>query len=267
VSFATLHITIPIVVSFITSVIVNVIGFVIGARIAKDRADRSGIRELYKSVFSHFRDMRDVVQSGIPRTWNSYLTPRTSDPEPLIFKYIKNGTLNQFPHKIGEACKDLEKDALVSGLKFRSAIEESFSKKLVAWGKQNLRAASQPVSGRRNVMYHAGQLFLREKSIEEISDYLEVQDIGVRIELSTEGSTTRPIYIMRENLVNGDTKAALTEIKALVAGDHETQAAAGELKAVEARLSDLLATLAKRINDPHPIRETITGSLSDIFRG
>jgi hypothetical protein len=54
------------------SLVISLIGFVIGMRVAKERADRAMLRELYQEIYVHVRDMRDAAKGANPKDWSDY---------------------------------------------------------------------------------------------------------------------------------------------------------------------------------------------------
>jgi hypothetical protein len=247
------------------SLVVSIFVFIIGVRIGKERTDRRVMRERYQDLFQHFKALSDSIEAKKLKIWRDYPLIGQSY-SPTVQAYLNDGTLNLFPSSLGKKMLDLETDTLVASSKI---VHEVFTKIAPAVEGAVVSALSKeaPSQGTKRIREVSTlQLALMDKSeFKDLKTALEAdRETYLSVNTSEERGKVRTKYVRSDNLKDGDLTAFIEHLESVVAAEKREDYSA--LIGVEKRLTDMLAVLGKRIRDPHPLRETVGSTLSDMFR-
>src|SRR5689334_3936767 len=105
-----------VLVSAITSALVSMLTFVVSVRVSKDQGDRAPLRAVYQRLFEHFRELREAIRSGRPKTWGDYPLKGNHYVPPFSAMQI-SGEANLLPPQLALRCDTVERETLISGSK------------------------------------------------------------------------------------------------------------------------------------------------------
>lgn len=247
------------------SLAISVFVFIVGVRMGKERMDRKVMREKYQEIFQHFKALADSVENKELKTWRSY--PLVGNRySPLIRAYLNDGTLNLFPSGIRTRMLDLETDTLDAS---SNAVNEAHTK-IAPRLENEIDSALEketPIQGVKRIRAISALKFalMTDGDFVELKALMEAEpDSYLSIDTSEEQGKVRTRYVRSDNLKSGDLALFIDHLKVVVAEEKEDNYCV--FVALEKRLGDMVFVLGKRISDPHPLWETVSSTISDIFR-
>jgi hypothetical protein len=252
------------VISGVVSVLLSLAGFVIGMRVAKERADRTLLRKLYQDLYAHFREIKDAAEHGRPREWTDY---RKDDLFlPLVRSLERDGSLNLLPPRLSKRFLEVETSALKTSHAFRKVVSDDLTPLVKGIVEQHVTKPSEVISGKPYRSYSIGMMALKPKFDADISQRPDGTDLGVGIELAMERGHSHSLHLYREKMKSGQLLDVLHEIEQAISANVPTQRSANELRQVTKEIGVVLELISSRIKDPHPLIETITQAVPDVFR-
>ncbi len=260
------QITIALIVSAFTSLIVSILSFSIGIRVGKERIDRVALREIYKSLYQHFGDIEKSLLSGNPKQWDHY--PLKGNNYVPVAKEMKiSGELAMLPETLARQIQEHEEKVLNCTWTFKSHIESKVLPIFKEFIRENVSRSDAPINGASYIPLKIGALVLDNgKALEEAQARLDDTVRGVGIETSLDRSKSATIYIYPEKLNSGTVGELLPKLSAVINSVDGTRTLSDDIQSHHAKLQELLAIIASRVNDPHPFGETIKRSIPDLLK-
>jgi hypothetical protein len=250
-------------VAGVGSIIISLIGFIIGMRVAKDRADRAVLRELYQDIYAQFRDIHDQSMSGKPKRWSDYPLV-ASRYVPKVMALEKDGRIGMLPDRLGKALLQLEQDALVAASNFYSAVtDETLRAQIASTFDLRVDSPRRMLNGRAYVSYNLAELASKGTSNFRSRDDLT---LGYGFMIPCLEKPGDQFYIYPEQMRVGNVDELFEQIAADIKGNERLQSAITVLATIQVRTRSVLMVLASRIKDPNPFWETLTQALPDLFR-
>jgi hypothetical protein len=251
--------------SAVVSIAISVFVFIIGVRIGKERTDRKVMREKYQELFQHFKVLASSIEAKKLKTWRDY--PLAGDSySPLVRAYLNDGTLNLFPKGIRTRMLDLETDTLVVSSK---VVQEALTKIAPRLETEVTSALKKeaPTQGPKRIreLSTLKLALMTDSEFEELkASMADEPETYMSVNTSEERGKVRNRYVRSDILKSGDLASFIDHLKAVVAEEKTEDYSA--FKSLEDRLTDMIALLGERVRDPHPLRETVGATISDIFR-
>lgn len=247
------------------SLVVSIFVFVIGVRIGKERMDRKAMREKYQELFQHFKSLLDSIEGKKLKVWRDY--PLVGDSySPPVRAYLNDGTLNLFPSSISKRMLDLETDTLVASSRISYEAFSKIAPRLEAEVAAALQSEA-PQQGTKKIRELSALklALMNDKEFEDLKIFLNSEpEVYLSLNTSEERGKIRTRYIRSDNLNEMNLSQLLDHLRKVASEEKEEDYAS--LEGLQKRLNEMQKLLAKRIRDPHPIRETIGSTLSDLFR-
>jgi len=191
-----------IILSSAVGIFLTVSGFVIGMRVAKERADRAPLRQLYQDLYAHFREIKDAAERGRPREWGDYKL-KGDQHMPLVRSMEHDGSLNLLPQRLSRQFLDAEKRALKSSHDFRKVVREELTPLVKSIVERHVTKASEVISGRPYRSFSIGMMALKMKLDADLSQQLSNANVGVGIEMAMDRGHSHQLYVYPEKLKSG----------------------------------------------------------------
>lgn len=90
----------------------------------KNDRDRSYVRDIYKSIFSQLREMKESIISGKPMQLDDFHT-KTDKYIPPIKELELDGTVNALPAALAKSLVEVEQTTLFNNWQWKKMIEDT----------------------------------------------------------------------------------------------------------------------------------------------
>ena len=260
-------ITATVAVSALTSAIVSLIAFVVGVRLSKDQGDRPLLRALYQRLFEHFKEMREAIEQGQPKSWSSF-PPKNNEYVPPFRAMQQSGEVNLLPDELARECEKVEREALSAGSRLKQWLQETYIPDIRGYLTVLVPAGKKAIERRTYRELRASRLgSFSEDDLETFIHEIEAGGLGIAFEFATERGRTEPWFLFPEYVPEGNWASTLKE--AWRRGHTSAEAATlhADLNKAAADLDALILALKARIRDPHPLLESVRRSMADAIQG
>lgn len=241
--------------------LVTALSYLLGVRITKERADRALLRTTYTELYNHFRDMKEALDSGRPKTWSDYEKEHRRY-WPVARDMERNGTLNLLPSRLVDHILQAEKDALLELFQFYDHLEKQLIPEIKSYIESRLCNLRKPVAGEKYVEVHIDALCLySDTDLNNLLCRLRENVDGFSVEFAMKHGKTDAIYIFPDEIGTTEKPLAefLQEIVDTINNDPKACENAASMRKVAQNLTSVMEILAKRIREPHPLWETLCG--------
>ena len=193
----------PTVVSASLSIILSFGGFVIGIRAGKNNRDRGYLRDIYKNLFTHLRELKESIENGTPKQWESYRT-QGGKYIPPIKSLEQDGTINALPDRLARDLLEVEKTTLFNNWQWKKMIEDSVSPEIRSTflnsidgdGKSRSGGSYRPIRLSKMMMLNDEEF---SKSLNGLDDGTH----GLGLELTMVSNRTDTLYAYSDSLKSG----------------------------------------------------------------
>ena len=247
------------------TIILSFLGFVIGIRAGKNNRDRAYLREIYQKLFNHLRVLKESIENGTPKQWESY---RNKDHKevPLIHGLEQDGTLNALPDRIGKQLIDVEKSTLFNNWHWRELISGKIAGEIRYTFLNCVDGGTIYLQG---VAYREIRLskimMMGDHEFESFFAKLENDQVGFGLNLEMLENRSDIIYAYRSTLNSGTLSALANKIRSESLSTSEAVALVDKNRQQIQELEKLIKVISKRIKEPHPFWSSIKQALRDPF--
>ena len=265
--FSLLTDTIPwsAVASSVLTVFLSFGGFVIGIRAGKNNRDRGYLRDIYKSIYFHLREMKESIVSGKPMQWENFPTKRDKYIPP-VKELELDGTINALPEALAKALVEVEQTTLFNNWQWKKMIEDTVGPEIQAVFRDRITGDGKSLQGRPYRQIRLSCLMLLDaEQVTELCKGLETGDTGVGIEFALVGNKTDMLHAYPESLQEGSLSDFVKELREISLSSDEAKGLAGIHTTKLAEIDALMASVGKRVKDPHPFWSSVRQAVRDPF--
>lgn len=253
------------VVNSVLAVFLSFGGFVIGIRAGKNNRDRGYLRDIYKSIFSHLREMRESIISGKPMQWDNFRTKKDKYIPP-IKELELDGTVNALPEALAKSLVEAEQTTLFNNWQWKKMIEDTVAPEIQAAFRDRITGDGKSLQGQPYRQIRLSSLMLLDaEQVAELYKGIEAGGTGVGIEFTLVGNKTDMLHAYPESLKEGSLSDFVKELRELSLSSDEAKGLAGIHKTKLSEIDALMASVAKRIKDPHPFWSSVRQAVRDPF--
>jgi len=240
-------------------------GFVIGIRAGKNNRDRGYLRDIYKSIFSHLREMKESIISGKPMQLDNFRTKRDKFIPP-IQELELDGTINALPAALAKALVEVEQTTLFNNWRWKKMIEDTVAPEIQAAFRDRIAGDGKSIQGRpyREIRL-SSLMLLNAEQVAELCKGLETGNTGVGIEFTLVGNRTDMLHAYPESLKKGSISDFVKELRELSLSSDEAKGLTGIHATKLEEIDSLMASVGKRIKDPHPFWSSVRQAVRDPF--
>jgi hypothetical protein len=240
-------------------------GFVIGIRAGKNNLDRSYLRDIYKAIYSHFREMKESIVSGKPMQWDDFRT-QGNKYIPLVKELELDGTINALPEALAKALLEVEQTTLFNNWQWKKMIEDIVGPQIQSAFRDRISGDGKSLQNRPYRQIRLSSLMLLNATqLEDLCKGLVTGDVGVEIELALVGSKTNTLHAYPETLKVGSLDKLVKDMRELALSSDEAKGLARIHTTKMAEIDELMALVGKRIKDPHPFWSSVRQAVRDPF--
>lgn len=252
-------------VSGVLTVLLSFGGFVIGIRAGKNNRDRGYLRDIYKAIYSHLREMKESIVSGKPMQWENFRT-KGNNYIPPVKELELDGTINALPEALAKALVEVEKTTLFNNWQWKKMIEDNVSPEIQSAFRDRISGDGKSLQSRPYRQIRLSRLMLLDaEQLDEFCKGLETEDVGVGIEFTLVGSRTDMLHAYPKTLKAGSLIEFVKELRELALSSDEAKGFARVHMTKIAEIDDLMASVGKRIKDPHPFWSSVRQAIRDPF--
>lgn len=255
----------PVVASTLLTVLLSFGGFVIGIRAGKNNRDRGFLRDIYKTIYSHLRTMRESIVSGKPMQWESFRTAGNKYIPP-VKELELDGTINALPEELGKALLEVEQSALFNNWQWKKMIEDSVGPEIKSAFRDRIDGEGKSLQNRPYRQIRLSSLMLLDtKQLTDFCTGLGADEVGLGVEFTLVGNRTDMLHAYPETLKELSLSKFVKELRELSLSSDEAKGLAEIHKTKMKEIDGLMVSVGKRIKDPHPFWSSVRQAVRDPF--
>lgn len=256
-----------IIVGVLVSAVLSFGGFVIGVRAGKDNSDRSALRDQYKLIFAHFRELAEAIDSGVPKQWSDF-TRTPNGYAPLIRAMARDGSIHALPQSLAGELEEAEKTILHAAWEWNKFVEDTLIDRAKAVFAKHVKNPNLTVSG---TSYRPLQITkIAQMDDAEIEDFLrhysDEKELSFRLEIALERGKTTTLRAHPHEMNDSDIPSLVSELHSAIANSNDSKERTSKLLESQKLVVALKEKIATRINEPHPFWQTVKQAFRDPFR-
>ena len=237
----------------------------IGIRAGKNNRDRGYLRDIYRSVFSHLREMKESITSGKPMQWDNFRTERDKYIPP-IKELELDGTINALPEALAKALVEVEQTTLFNNWQWKKMIEDTVAPEIQAAFRERITGDGKSLQGQPYRQIRLSRLMLLDtEQVVELCKGLETGGTGVGLEFKLVGNRTDMLYAYPGTIKEGSLSEFVEELRELSLSSDEAKGLADIHTNKLAEIDALMTSVGKRIKDPHPFWSSVRQAVRDPF--
>ena len=249
------------------SAIMGIFGFVFGTRFEKNNNDRNYMREIYKRIYSHLRELKRGIEQGMPKLWEDY--PNSGDKIiPPIRALEEDGTISLLPKRFATDLLEVERTVLTSAGQWKEVIENDLPRHVESvffHGVNETRDTQSGIRCRRILLSEL--LLMNEQQIDKFADEFNDDSIGLDLELmmTTNEHRSWPKRAYPDTIRKGSLGELIKEVHRVSLNNSEAHHIADALNGKKYEIRQLMQQAKQRIKDPCPLRFTLKQAVCDLF--
>lgn len=256
--------SLAVLVSAVTSALIGLASFLVGSRFAKERADRSALRQLYQDLRLELVELREAIERGRPRRWEDYPTSH-SRYMPSIAAMEHSGRLAMMPENISKRLLSLEKDALSAEWPYRKWLSDSAIPAVTSLFNERVRSPTSSLSGRSYSSHRVSKIGLQGfPDIEKTISDIESQSLGFGLGTALDKGGSHQLYAYPETVVEGTQGDLIRAVAVVICEDETGRALRTQLLAIEQKLNAEIAILTRRVGEPQPFWESVRKAFLEV---
>lgn len=264
--------------SIIVSLIVSSTTFIFGLKAGKNQSDRPLLKELYRSLYSHFFELFTSIDSERPPKWSDYKKVNTQHGYryvPLVEELFNVGKLIELGSGFSKKLLDLERNLLILSSQQYGSYQE-IETHILSVLKLNIGdrlikdqysyTTSKNTQGKPLVPIDYS-VFFSESIFNNVLRRLQNDpSLSIKLTYHTDDNKEHPIYLYIDDTGNNKEVIELLQKTYNVAKDlgcvKKIQTEKDQVLKVK---SKILKRLAKKSKNPHSFVQTVFGAITDIF--
>lgn len=269
-----------VLVSIFSSLFVSMTTFTLGLRAGKNQADRIKLKELYRDISVHFREIEERLLSNIPKQWRNYNLKHTLTSSyylPLVRKMKEDGTLLEIKPKLADILEKCEIDCLNFGNRYQGFMEE-IREITIELAKEY---AINPLIGQdfdiktkefvmgkqyKSASRYFG-VFCDKNNVDNLCNLLNSDsEIVLMFELIRDGNKFYRLTMHEGTLNNMSLSDFVYLVYNKVSTLNQMDEIINEKQILLNRLKRVIKQVEKRAREPHTFFETVWMSFTDIFK-
>lgn len=269
-----------VLISILSSLLVSLTTFILGLRAGKNQIDRPKLKELYRNLSVHFREIEDKLRINMPKQWLNYEFKHTLTSgyySPLVVRMRKDGTLLEIKPKLAKSLAKCEIDCLNYGGKHQRFLEKvrelaiDILKEYAInplTGQEYDIKTKEFVNGKpyKTTSNYFGVFFDKEKINELCNKLNSDPELALRFEIIREGNKFYSLTIHEGALKDISLCDYVELVYNRVSVLNEIYDILNERNILLKRTDKFNRKIENRVREPHTFIETITMAFTDIFR-
>lgn len=269
-----------VLISIFSSLFVSMTTFILGLRAGKNQADRTKLKDLYRDISVHFREIEGRLLSNIPKQWCNYDLKHTLTSSyylPLVRKMKKDGTLLEIDPKLANILEKCEIDCLNFGNKYQSFMEKirqitieltkEFAINPLTGQDYDIKTKEFVMGKQYKTKSNYFGVFCDKGNVDKLCNLLNSDsELVLRFELIRDGNKFYSLTIHEGTLNNMSLSDFVYLVYNKVSTLEQMDEIINEKQILLNRLKKVIKKVEKRARDPHTFFETVWMAFTDIFR-